>query len=106
MLLQYAFGPLCSSDLIALDLEKERDAIEAKRNKLLEGSQEAQEAIRKHLSEAKDHFHEKVAKRIKQIETEPSKALPSEDPAKIKEINDSVKNAIKEADEELDADMF
>ena len=90
MLLQYAFGPLCSSDLIALDLEKEQDAIEAKRNELLEGSQESQEAIRKHLSEAKDHFHE-VAKRIKQIETEPLKALPSEDPAKIKEINDSRK---------------
>lgn len=92
--------------LIALDPEKDRAAIQAKRNELMEGSQEAQEAIRKHVSEAKDHFHVKVEKRIKQIETELLKALPSEDPAKIKEINDSVKNAIKEADEELDADKF
>ena len=92
--------------LIALDPEKDRVAIEVKRNELMEGSQEAQEAIRKHVSEAKDHFHVKVEKRIKQIETELLKALPSEDPAKIKEINDSVKNAIKEADEELDADKF
>ena len=92
--------------LIALDPEKERGSIQAKRNELMEASQEAQEAIRKHVSEAKDHFHEKVAKRIKKIETELLKALPSEDPAKINEINDSVKNAIKEADEELDADKF
>jgi len=92
--------------LIALDPEKDRAAIEAKRNELMEGSQEAQEAIRKYVSEAKDHFHEKVAKRIQKIETELLKALPSEDPAKIKEINDSVKNAIKKADEELGADKF
>ena len=92
--------------LIALDPEKERAAIEAKRKELMEGSQEAQEAIMRKVSEAKDHFREKVAKRIKQIETELLKALPSEDPAKIKEINDSVKNAIKEADEELGADKF
>lgn len=92
--------------LMALNPEKDRAAIEAKRNELMEGSQEAQEAIRKYVSEAKDHFHVKVAKRIKQIETELLKVLPSEDPAKIKEINDSVKNAIKEADEELDADKF
>lgn len=92
--------------LIALDPEKERQTIKAKRNELMEGSQEAQEAIRKYVSEAKDHFHEKVTKRIKQIETELMKALPAEDPAKIKEINDSVKNAIKEADEELDEDKF
>ena len=93
------------SHLIALDPEKERQKIEAKRNELMEGSQEAQEAIRKYVSEAKDHFHEKVTKRIKQIETELVKALPAEDPAKIKEINDSVKNAIKEADE-LGKDKF
>ena len=92
--------------LIALDPEKERHTIEAKRNELMEGSQEAQEAIRKYVSEAKDHFHEKVTKRIKQIETELLKALPAEDPAKIKEINDSVKNAIKEADAELGEDKF
>ena len=92
--------------LVALDPEKDRVAIEAKRNELMEGSQEAQEAIRKYVSEAKDHFHEKVAKRIQKIETELLKALPSEDPAKIKEINDSVKNAIKKADEELGADKF
>ncbi|XP_078344814.1 uncharacterized protein LOC144630334 [Oculina patagonica] len=92
--------------LIALDPEKERHTIEAKRNELMEGSQEAQEAIRKLVSEAKDHFHEKVTKRIEKIETELLKALPSGDPAKIKEINDSVKNAIKEADEELGADKF
>lgn len=92
--------------LIALDPEKERHTIEAKRNELMRGSEEAQEAIRKYVSEAKDHFHEKVTKRIKQIETELLKALPSEDPAKIKEINDSVKSAIKEADDELGADNF
>ena len=92
--------------LVALDPDKERGTIEAKRNELIEGSQEAQEAIRRYVSEAKDHFHEKVAKRIKQIETELLKALPPEDPAKIKEINDTVKNAIKEADEELGADKF
>lgn len=94
------------SHLIALDPEKDRHTIEAKRNELMEGSKEAQEAIKKHVSETKDHFHEKVTKRIKQIETELLKALPSEDPAKIKEINDSVKSAIKEADEELGADNF
>lgn len=92
--------------LIALDPEKERHTIEAKRNELMTGSKEAQEAIKKHVSETKDHFHERVTKRIKQIETELIKALPSEDPAKIKEINDSVKSAIKEADEELGADNF
>ena len=92
--------------LIALDPEKERQTIEAKRNELMEGSQEAQEAIRRYVSEAKDHFHEKVTKRIKQIETELVKVLPAEDPAKIKEINDSVKNAIKQADEELSEDKF
>ena len=94
------------SYLIALDPEKERHTIEAKRNELMQGSQEAQEAIRKYVFEAKDHFHEKVTKRIKRIETELLKALPAEDPAKIKEINDTVKNAIKEADEELGADKF
>ena len=92
--------------LVALDPDKERGTIEAKRNELIEGSREAQEAIRRYVSEAKDHFHEKVAKRIKQIETELLKALPPEDPAKIKEINDTVRNAIKEADEELGADKF
>ncbi|XP_068731973.1 uncharacterized protein [Montipora capricornis] len=103
----HLMGRLASlGHLIALDPEKERQTIDAKRKELMEGSQEAQEAIRKYVLEAKDHFHEKVTKRIKQIETELLKALPSEDPAKIKEINDSVKNAIKEADEELDADKF
>ena len=103
----HLMGRLASlGHLIALDPEKERHTIEAKRRELMEDSQEAQEAIRKYVSEAKDHFHEKVTKRIRQIETELLKALPSEDPAKIKEINDSVKNAIKEADEELDADKF
>ena len=63
--------------LIALDPEKERDAIEAKLNELMEGSQEAQEAIRKYVSEAKDHFHEKMAKRVKKIQTELLKASPS-----------------------------
>lgn len=103
----HLMGRLASlGHLIALDPEKERQTIEEKRNELMEGSQEAQEAIRKYVSEAKDHFHEKVTKRIKQIETELLKALPAEDPAKIKEINDSVKNAIKEADEELGEDKF
>ena len=92
--------------LIALDPEKDRVAVEEKRNELMKGSQEAQEAIMKKVSKAKVHFHEKVKKRIKKIETELLKALPSEDPAKIKEINDSVKSAIKKADEELGADKF
>ena len=66
--------------LIALDPEKDRVAIEAKRNDFMEGSQEAQEAqeaIRKYVSEAKDHFHEKVTKRVKKIETKLLKAPPS-----------------------------
>lgn len=84
--------------LIALDPEKERHTIELKKRELMEGSQEAQEAIKALVWKAKDHFHEKVTKRIKEIETELLKVLPPEDPARIKEINDNVKTAIKEAD--------
>ena len=94
-------SPLASlGHLIALDPEKERHTIEAKRNELMKGGKEAQEAIKKHVSETKEDFHEKVTKGIKQIETELLKALPSEDPAKIKEMSDSVKSDIKEADDE------
>ena len=104
---KHLMSPLASlGHLIALDPEKERHTIEAKRNELMKGSEEAQEAIRKYVSEAKKDFHEKVTEGTKQIETELLKALPSEDPAKIKEINDSVKSAIKEGDDELGADNF
>ena len=98
---KHLMSPLASlGHLIALDPEKERHTIEAKRNELMKGSKEAQEAIKKHVSETKEDFHEKVTKGIKQIETELLKALPSEDPAKIKEMSDSVKSDIKEADDE------
>jgi len=92
--------------LVALDPEKERHIIEMKKTELMEGSQEAQEAIRKLVEEAKAHFHHKVEKRIKQIETELLKVLPPEDPARIKEINDTVSRAIKEADEGFTEDDF
>ena len=92
--------------LIALDPEKERHTIDLKKAELMEGSKEAQEAIKKLVLEAKDHFHDKVEKRIKQIETELLKVLPPEDPAKIKEINDTVSRAIKEADDGFTEDDF
>ena len=92
--------------LIALDPEKERRTIERKKVELMEGSKEAQEAIKKLVLEAKEHFHDKVEKRIKQIETELLKVLPPEDPAKIKEINDTVRSAIKEADDGFTEDDF
>lgn len=95
----HLMGRLASlGQLIALDPEKERHTIELKKRELMEGSQEAQEAIKALVWKAKDHFHEKVTKRIKEIETELLKVLPPEDPARIKEINDNVKTAIKEAD--------
>ena len=92
--------------LIALDPEKDRATIEEKRIELLEGSQEAERAIMQLVSEAQNTFHEKVGERIKQFEEEMDKVLPPEDPARIKEINDSVAKALKEADEELSADCF
>ena len=92
--------------LIALDPEKDRATIEEKRIELLEGSQEAERAIMQLVSEAQNTFHEKVGERIKQFEEEMEKVLPPEDPARIKEINDSVAKAVKEADEELSADCF
>ena len=92
--------------LIALDPEKDRATIEAKRIELLEGSQEAERAIMQLVSEAQNTSHEKVGERIKQFEEEMDKVLPPEDPARIKEINDSVAKAVKEADEELSADCF
>ena len=91
--------------LIALDPEKDRATIEAKRKELLEESEEAGRAIKQLVSEAQNTFHKKVAERIKQFE-EMEKVLPPEDPARIKEIDDSVANAAKEADEELSADCF
>ena len=91
--------------LIALDPEKDRATIEAKRKELLEESEEAGRAIKQLVSEAQSTFHKKVAERIKQFE-EMEKVLPPEDPARIKEIDDSVANAAKEADEELSADCF
>ena len=91
--------------LIALDPEKDRATIEAKRKELLEESEEAGRAIKQLVSEAQNTFHKKVAERIKQFE-EMEKVFPPEDPARIKEIDDSVANAAKEADEELSADCF
>ena len=92
-------------ELIALDPEKERHTIELKKRELMESSQEAQEAIEAKVWEAKNHFHEKVTKRIKQIETELLKVLPPADQARIKEIEENVKAGIKEADD-FDADKF
>ena len=92
-------------ELIALDPEKERHTIELKKRELMESSQEAQKAIEAKVWEAKNHFHEKVTKRIKQIETELLKVLPPADPARIKEIEENVKAGIKEADD-FDADKF
>jgi len=91
--------------LIALDPEKDRQTIQLKKTELMEGSQEAQRAIEAKVWEAKDHFHEKVTKRIKQIETELLKVLPPADPVRIKEIEENVKAGIKEADD-FDADKF
>lgn len=91
--------------LIALDPEKERHTIELKKRELMEGSQEAQEAIRALVLKAKDNYHEKVTKRIKQIETELLKVLPPADPERIKEIEENVKAGIQEADD-FGADKF
>ena len=103
----HLMGRLASlSHLIALDPEKDRHKIEMMKNELLEGSKEAQEAIKRLVWEAQDQYHEKVEKRIKQIESELMKALPPEDPSRIKEIQATVKEAIKEADDELDEDQF
>ena len=103
----HLMGRLASlSHLIALDPEKDRHKIEVMKNELLEGSKEAQEAIKRLVWEAQDQYHEKVEKRIKQIESELMKALPPEDPSRIKEIQATVKEAIKEADDELDEDQF
>jgi len=91
--------------LIALDPEKERHTIQLKRRELMESSQEAQEAIRAQVLKAKDDYHDKVTKRIKQIETELLKVLPPADPERIKEIEENVKAGIQEADD-FDADKF
>ena len=92
-------------ELIALNPEKERHIIEMKKRELMQNSREAQEAIEAKVWEAKNHFHQKVTKRIKQIETELLKVLPPADPARIKEIEENVKAGIKEADD-FDADKF
>lgn len=103
----HLMGRLASlSHLIALDPEKDRHKIEMMKNEHLEGSKEAQEAIKRLVWEAQDQYHVKVEKRIKQIESELMKALPPEDPSRIKEIQATVKEAIKEADDELDEDQF
>jgi len=91
--------------LIALDPEKDGRTIKLKKRELMEGSQDAQRAIEAKVFEAKNHFHEKVTKRIKQIETELLKVLPPADPVRIKEIEENVKAGIKEADD-FDADKF
>lgn len=104
---KYLMGRLASlGQLIALDPAKERHTIEQKKMELMENSKEAQEAIRQLVEKAKDDFHVKVEKRIKQIENELLKVLPAEDPAKIKEINDTVNLAIKEADDGFNEDDF
>ena len=104
---KYLMSRLASlAHLIALDPEKERHEINKKRNELMEDCQEAQDEIKKFVLESQEQFHKKVAKRIQQIETELVKALPSEDPAKIKEIEGTVNKAIKEADDEFSEDKF
>lgn len=85
--------------LLALDREKDRPQIEMKRNELIESSKKAQEEIRSLVQEAQDQYHKKVAKRKQKIESTLSEALPPEDPARIKEIDDTVNKAIKGADE-------
>ena len=105
----HLMGRLASlSQLIALDPEKDRHKIEMMKNELLEGSKQAQEEIKRLVWEAQDQYHDKVEKRIKQIESELMKVLPPEDPSRIKEIEATVKEAIKEADDEheLNEDQF
>ena len=86
--------------LIALDPEKDRGKIEARKtDKLTEGCKEAQEAIMSLVLDAKEEFHAKVAKRINQIETELMKALPApKEPGKVKEMDEAVKKGIEEGD--------
>ena len=78
---------------------------EMKRNELIEGSKKAQEEIKSLVQEVQDQYHKQVAKRKQKIESTLSEALPPEDPAKIKEIDDTVNKAIKGADE-FGADKF
>ena len=94
------------SELVALDPERDRHQIEMKKNELMEGSKEAQEAIKRLVWEAQDHYHDKVVKRIQKIELELLSVLPPEDPARIKEIQDTVSEAIKEADDEFGEEKF
>ena len=104
---KHLMGRLASlSQLVALDPEKDRYIIEMKKNGLMEGSKEAQEAIKRLVLEAQDHYHEKLVKRIQKIESELLKVLPPETPARIKEIQDTVSEAIKEADDEFGEDKF
>ena len=104
---KHLMGRLASlSQLVALDPEKDRCIIEMKKNELMEGSKEAQEAIKRLVLEAQDHYHDKVVKRIQKIESELLKVLPPETPARIKEIQDTVSEAIKEADDEFGEDKF
>ena len=84
---------------LLLDPKKDRPHIEMKRNELIESSKKAQEEIRSLVQEAQDQYHKKVAKRKQKIESTLSEALPPEDPARIKEIDDTVNKAIKGADE-------
>lgn len=93
------------SELLALDPERDRRTIQLKKTELKEGSREAQKAIEAKVWEDKIHFHEKVTRRIKQIEMELLKVLPPADPARIKEIDENVKAGIKEADD-FDPDKF
>ena len=104
---KHLMGRLASlSQLVALDPEKDRCIIEMKKNELMEGSKEAQEAIKRLVLEAQDRYHDKVVKRIQKIESELLKVLPPETPARIKEIQDTVSEAIKEADDEFGEDKF
>ena len=104
---KHLMGRLASlSQLVALDPEKDRYIIEMKKIELIEGSKEAQEAIKRLVLEAQDHYHEKVVKRIQKIESELLKVLPPETPARIKEIQDTVSEAIKDADDEFGEDKF
>ena len=101
-------GRLASlAELIALDPAKDRRTIGQKKMELMDSSKEAQKDILKRVEESRREFHERVEMRNKRIENELLKVLPAEDPAKIKEINDTVNLAIKQADNnDFDEDDF
>lgn len=103
----HLMGRLASlNHLIALDPETDRPEIKKKSEELMQKSEEAQLAIKQLIFDERDEFHTKVQRRIRQIESELMKMLPLEDPARIKEIQNTVNEAIKEDDIEFGEDKF